>query len=43
MRVVGGNAALTFVNIIENHCAAGIFVIHACDAASAIDAVASRE
>jgi hypothetical protein len=40
---VGENAALTFVNIIENHCAAVVFLIHACDDASAIDAVASRE
>jgi hypothetical protein len=43
MRIVGENAALAFVNIIETHCAAGVFVIHASDAASMIDAVASRE
>jgi hypothetical protein len=43
MRIVGENAAPMFVNIIENHCAAGVFVIHASDAASVIDVAASRE
>src|ERR1700689_2636352 len=43
MRKVRGNAALTFVNMIENPIAEGLFVNHAGDGRGAIDPVASRE
>jgi hypothetical protein len=42
MRAKAENTTPAFVNIDENHCAAGVSGIHPCDALRAIDVVATR-